>query len=446
MITSLGGSRLKSGIRRLVAIAWAVGLLAPPVAFANPLKVELAALVRNHPKIQAGRKSVEAAGKGIGVAEADLYPTVQATGDVGPEIIDSPDTRAVGQYPYRRTRNVAGLTVKENLFNGFATASNVRIARLQKELSTISLENTLQQTIFTGIKAYIDVLRQKRLIELARENEKTIQRQLNLEDERVQRGSGVAVDVLQAKSRLQLAKEKRVNYEGSLEDAISTYTKVFGHAPDVESMMDPVPPVDLIPSELKKAVEIAISENPAVANSGTSVEVARERRRQTMAELYPSVDLEGSYNYEKNKNTVIGTRRDYSVLLTATWDLFTGLSTRKGQAKAAYEYRASKDDYDYTLRQVVEQTRLAWQALLTARERLQLLENAVNIASEVFDSRKKLREAGKETVINVLDAENEVNSAEIDFTSASYDERVAVYQLLVAMGRLDPPHLGLALR
>ena len=94
-------------------------------------------------------------------------------------------------------------------------------------------------------------------------------------------------------------------------------------------------------------------------------------------------------------------------------------------------------------RGVIEQTKLSWQALITAKERLDLLENAVNIASEVFASRKRLREAGKENVINVLDAENEVNSAQINFTSASYDERVAVYQLLLAIGRLTPAYLRL---
>ena len=81
--------------------------------------------------------------------------------------------------------------------------------------------------------------------------------------------------------------------------------------------------------------------------------------------------------------------------------------------------------------------------ILTARERLGLLENAVNIASEVFESRKRLREAGKETVINVLDAENEVSNAQINYTSAAYDERLAVYQLLRAMGRLNIANLGL---
>ena len=69
----------------------------------------------------------------------------------------------------------------------------------------------------------------------------------------------------------------------------------------------------------------------------------------------------------------------------------------------------------------------------------------MNIASEVAQSRRKLRAAGKETVINVLDAENEVNNAQINFTTASYDEKTAAYQLLLALGRLDPLSLNLVL-
>ena len=85
--------------------------------------------------------------------------------------------------------------------------------------------------------------------------------------------------------------------------------------------------------------------------------------------------------------------------------------------------------------------RLSWQSLVTSRERKELLGNAVNIAAEVFDSRKKLRDAGKETVINVLDAENEVSNAQINYATASYDERVAIYQLLLSMGRMQPQYV-----
>jgi len=415
-------------------------------AHANPINVELTGLITNHPSIRAAEKSLQSSRQGVKAAVADFYPTVSVDSDAGYENISSPTTRGDNDpdaTPFGRTRNTASLSLTQNLFSGYATASAVRTARLNRELAQISLEGTRQNTLFEGIQVYIDVLRQRRLIELARENEGTIQRQLNLEDERVQRGSGVAVDVLQAKSRLQIAKERRVSFEGALEDAISRYTQTYNHPPDIDSMLDPEPPIEQIPSELIKSIDIAVVENPAIGNSGTTVEVARERRRTVRSELFPTVDLEGTYNYEKHNNATLGTRRDYSLVVSSTWELFSGFSTRASMAQAAYDYHASKDQHEFTVRKVIEQTKLAWQSLLTARERLELLENAVNIASEVFESRKKLREAGKETVINVLDAENEVNQAQINYTSAFYDERLAVFQLLLAMGRLDDANLGL---
>ena len=102
---------------------------------------------------------------------------------------------------------------------------------------------------------------------MSRLNETNIQNQLNLEDERVQRGSGIAVDVLQAKSRLQLAKERRVNFEGALENAVSTYIQVFDHAPEISEMLDPIPPLEILPASLEEALETALKNNPALTST-----------------------------------------------------------------------------------------------------------------------------------------------------------------------------------
>ena len=206
----------------------------------------------------------------------------------------------------------------------------------------------------------------------------------------------------------------------------------------------PLLPVERLPTELEAAIDLGLRENPAVGNSDATIEVVRERRRAIRAEYFPTFDMVGTANHENNNNATIGTRRDYSIILQATWDVFTGFSTQASMAQAAFDYGASKDNYAFVVRKVVEQVRLSWQALLTVRERLELLENAINIASAVFDSRQRLREAGKETVINVLDAESEIFNAQINFTVAAYYERIAVYQLLLAMGRLNAQNLELA--
>lgn len=429
----------------LSALALGVWLAPGGASFARSLEDELSTLIIDHPQIRAGQKAVESSRQAIKISLSSYYPQISVIGDIGPERIDSPATQNAGLgKDFSRTRNVVGVTITQNVFSGFANDSSVRTARLNKEIAEISLEGTRQNTLFEGINAYIEVLRQQRLIGLSINNERNIRRQYQLEDERVRRGSGITVDVLQAKSRLQIAKERRVTFEGALKDAISRYFQIFNRPPNIEGMIDPAPPVELVPSTVDRSVEIALVENPAIDNSITVVEMARENRRAMTAQYSPVVDVIGKWNYEKHKAGTLGTRRDYSVVLQTSWDLFTGFSTRANISQATYDYRASKDNFTYITRKVVEQTRLAWQALLTSRQRLDLLENAVNIAAEVFMSRKKLREAGKETVINVLDAENEVNNAQINFTAASYDERLSIYQLLLAMGRLNPVHLNLS--
>jgi len=432
--------------RRIGLGAWLVALtFAAAPAAAQSLEQELTGLLHEHPQILGAEKQAEAAAYEVDKARALYWPRASATGDFGPEFVDSPSTRSRDLEPdsFARTGFSGTVTVTQNLFDGFRTQSAVSLARLNREISAFTAEGTRQSTILEGVRAYVNVLRQRRLVELAQANEENVQIQLNLEDERVQRGAGITVDVLQAKSRLQISKERRVNFQGGLIDATSVYTQVFNHPPMIDDMSDPSPPVVFLPSELDEALVIVLEENPAVANSEAAIAAARERQRALRAEYLPRFDLVGSTNYEKHRGAVIGTRRDYSVLLQATWDLFSGFSTRSSLAQAAFQHGAAQENQRFVMRKVMEQTRISWQALITLRERLQLLENAMNIASEVFESRRALREAGKETVINVLDAESEIFNARINYTAAAYDERLAAYQILLAMGRLTPIALGL---
>ena len=169
------------------------GLSAATPVLAASLEEELAGLLLDHPSIRAAYKTVESSRQGIKHAKSAYYPQISVSADVGQEVINSPSERNQGDgqqgKPSSRTPQHVSLSVTQNLFNGFATASAVRTARLNKELAQLTLEGTRQNTVLEGINAYVNLLRQKRLIELSRENEATIQQQLNLEDERVQRGS-----------------------------------------------------------------------------------------------------------------------------------------------------------------------------------------------------------------------------------------------------------------
>jgi len=407
--------------------------LATPSALAVTLKQELQHLLDKHPQLKAGRDNVAAAGEGVNFADSLFLPTINVTGDSGYKRIDNPARRATGD-DWGRGFEKLTMTVTQNLFDGSRKNRDKDVAELNHEAVRGTVEETRQSLLFQGTNTYIDIIRQMALVRLGGKSESTIAYQLDLEDERVKRGGGTAVDVLLSKTRLQRSKEQRVVFEGNLRDAVTRYTLLFGHPPDLENMEDPRLEYELVPKDIDVAVSAALAANPLITNSNRQIDIARLRQRSLQSDYLPRLDVVGSANYEDDREGTLGNRRDYSVTLQATWNLFSGFSTRSSVAEAAHTYSASINNHLFVNRRIEEEARLAWQSVLTACDRRMLLANAVSIASEVHASRVKLREVGQETAINALDAEGEVFNAEINEVAAQYDEKLSIYRLATAMG------------
>ena len=409
---------------------------------AASLEEALGSLVQTNPEILAGRQTVNSANQRIRAATALFLPTVSLTTDVGVENVSTEARRDVSSEPFRKGRERVTLNVTQNIFDGLRRNYDRLGAEYDKEVAAIGVETTTQNVLFQGVNAYVDVLRQLRLIDLIRANEEAVQKQFELEDQRVRAGAGLAVDLLLARSRLQLAKERRVLFNTNVRDAFSRYRQVFGEPPDPSTMTEPIPPIDLLPTTLEQAIEDALVRNPVIAGTSRQVDSTRARQRAALGDLMPRIDLVGAANFEEDVNASPGVRRDWSVLLQASWNLFSGFAVQANAASAAFDHAATLNNLALVNRRVEEELRFAWQGLQTGCERRFLLQNAVNISLDVLDSRRRLQEAGQETALRVLDAETELFNAQINLASASFDETLTVYRVVLALGRLDTQSLS----
>ena len=407
------------------------------------LEQELSGALERHPLINSARFNLREAGDVVDEAFGEFLPEVDLTGDSGYEYTDSPTRRDDDDPPLSTYRNRLSLSLSQNVFDGFERSSRFEIAEIDREAALDDLRSTVQNVFLDGSIAYHDVLRFVRLEKIAVANEQNIREQLLLEDERVERGGGIAVDVLLAKTRLQIAREQRVEIAGLLRDAAIRYREVFAKMPEVERMIEPIPPVELLPQSLEEATEIALSENPQVLAQEKATEAADRQRDIAESDYYPDLNIVLRGNLEDNVAGIDGTRRDVAALLELNWKLFDGFTRPARVRQASDAYSNSLSLLSFEKRQVLEEARLAFNQMETARERVSLLENAVVIAEEVAVARRRLREAGRDTAVNVLDAETESFNAQIEFVNASYDARISVYRLLAALGWLTPSNLDL---
>lgn len=247
----------------------------------------------------------------------------------------------------------------------------------------------------------------------------------------------MGADVLLAKQRLQVAKEAKVRYEGEMRTAEANYIQVFGHVPDPKALNEPLIPTQMLDSSIDNALQTATKNNPSLEAAKLSIDLSAQKQRGAESGYMPTVDLVGRADYQHDKVTETGDRKDWSILLTATWEIFSGWKTESQVAQASYEHGAAMDNHLYQSRKVGELVRTSWAKLTTARERMSLLENAANLAEELLDASRKLHAAGKETIFNVLDAENRMIQSRIEYAQAYYDMASATYEILNAMGLLE---------
>lgn len=431
----LFGAR-KAGWRGLsLAAVVCVGL--PAGALAEPMVQAIQGLVNDHPQIRAAKSALEAANQGLRRETAVMLPQVSLTAGAGYEHTDSLATRQAGNDNERLFATNASVQVRQNLFNGFASYAGRSSAKALIGAADNTLSAVSQNVVLEGVTAYLNVLRNRELVRLNAGNEHAITEQLELEDERVTRGSGISVDVLLAKSRLQIAKEQSLAFGGALKDSESTYVQVFGHAATLDDMAALSVSPDLLPESEEAARKLLQANNPIIKIASFQAESALHERRRAKSTYMPTVDLVGTANIENNLSGVEDVRHDYSIKVEATWQLFDGLLTPANTAEATARYQEAVENGRDVGRKTVELMELSWHEMEVARQRADLLRNAMNIAGEVFQSRIDLREAGKETAINVLDAENELYSACINFVNAFFDSQVAAFRVLNTLGRLD---------
>ena len=156
----------------------------------------------------------------------------------------------------------------------------------------------------------------------------------------------------------------------------------------------------------------------------------------------PSLDLVAAHTNARNVQQ-IAQKEETSVVLRMNWNLFSGFETTS-RARAAVNEREEQRQRELVAKnRVIEMIRVNWNQVINGKERVELLDSAAGIARDVMEDRKRLRDAGKEPALAVLDSEVEYYGVLANKVNAIFDTRINSYKLLSAMGELTSQTMGL---
>jgi adhesin transport system outer membrane protein len=212
---------------RRCVIAAAVFVLPPLSATAQVQSLKEAAqkAVLGNPEVQQRWHAYKASDSERDVASGNYLPHLDLSASRGRESRDTPTINA--DY----TLNSRTLTLTQMLYDGFATASEVSRLDHARRVRMFELYDASETAALEATRAFMDVQRYRKLVELAEENyvrHRAMFEQIQL---KVQAGVGRRVDLEQAVGRLALAESNLLTETSNLHDVSARFQRVVGEAP-----------------------------------------------------------------------------------------------------------------------------------------------------------------------------------------------------------------------
>ena len=415
-----------------------IGLMAGN-ANSQTLQDALTKAYLENPTLKSERARLRATDEGIPQALSGWRPTVEVSGNYG---FARSNSSLTGRDKIGEVREplVGSLTITQNLYRGGRIAAATDQAENFVKADRARLADTEQKLMLAVVTAYADVVRGQAEIELNTNNERVVQRQFEATGDRFRVGEVARTEVAQAESRLARARADRIASEGSLTDARAAYKNLVGEEP---KFLKPARPLDGLPMSLSDAVERCKQSNFGIIRARAIELTAEDEVRLVMGELRPNLTLNGSLERSQETANDRNESEEVSLIARVAIPLYASgaVSSRVREAKQIVSQR--REEFNQAVRTAVKAATDAWQTLQTGRARIQAFSVAVNAANIALEGVREEANVGSRTVLDVLDAEQELLDARVGRVRAMRDELVATYQLRQAVGAATAEKLGL---
>jgi outer membrane protein len=425
---------------RLFITASVIAAVAGGTASADTLREALVSSYETNPTLTAQREALKATDATVAIAQAQGRPQVSATVGLNKDLARSGILDTGGHGP---TLSV-GADVSVPLFTGGRIKNAIQAARTRVEAGRATLRGVEGDVFTDAVAAYMDVIRDRAIVELNQNNVKVLETNLQATQDRFEIGDVTKTDVAQSQARLEVGRANLAGARGRETSSEQEYRRIVGHPP---GELAPPPPLPPLPATADEAVRIALANNPDIEAINRQALAAGYDVRVARAQRLPSLSAGVSETYVNSlggsASGFPSTGTQTTAGLNATIPIYQGgePAARIRQAQA-FEGQTLEQAIG-TERAVVAQARSAFATFKAAQEAIASQETAVKANELALEGARAERSVGTRTVLDVLNAEQELLNSQVSLVTARRDEYVAGFQLLNAMGQAEAQDLGL---
>ena len=406
-------------------------------ARANTLFDSLNSAYLNNLKLNAERASMRASKEEKKEAVSEFLPSITVSGYVS----EQENTNPGEDTNFRPSEQ--SIEIEQKIFQGFSGVSNLRKKMYGQDLAEFKLKKIEQETLLAAAKAHTGLLLNKKKVNINLMNIDLLERQVETDQNRLEKGEINLADLAQSESSFAGAKATLIAAQNELVTSKANFEKVIGKkAPE---NIQEIKETNLgLPESLAAAYSISVTANPDLKIAKLEYEQSKMDVAIAGSELSPSATLSYKIAEQDDFSSTVNDRTQQTLKATASWPLFAGgrnlFSLRKAQ-----ELRNQKELLFQDSKKTVEtDVANAWSNYQSSKSVLDSIRTQVKAAEIANEGITLEYETGSSrTTLEVIQSKVILLESRISLATSERNFLISQFSLLSTIGRLTARHLNL---
>ena len=403
---------------------------------ANTLFDSLNSAYLNNPKLNAERANKRASMEEQRGSYSEFLPSVTISGYVSEQ--DNTGTSESNFEPSEQS-----MKIEQKVFQGFGGVANLKKKKYGYNIAEFKLKKIEQETLLAAAEAHVDLLLNKKKVNINLINIDLLERQIETDQNRLDKGEINLTDLAQSESSFLGAKAELIAAQNDLVTSKANFEKIIGKkAPD---NIQEIKKIKInLPESLAAAYQVSNLENPDLQIASLEFEQSKLDVTIAGSDLSPSATLSYKIAEQDDFSATVQDRTQQTVTATATWPLFSGGDNIFNFRKAR-ELRNQKELLLQDSKKKIEtDVANAWSNYQSSKSVLDSIRSQVKAAEIANEGITLEYESGSNrTTLEVIQSRTVLLNSRINLASSERNFLISQFNLLAAVGRLTAKQLNL---
>ena len=410
--------------------------------YAETLNAALKRAFESNPELNAEREGINISEQELKVSMSSYLPTITLEGSKSQEDTDKLTNRDGSNATITDTdTEKKSITVTQTLID-FGRGAELAKSKIGIDLAKAKLLKKEQDILYKAADAYSGLISAKEKFAINNSNVNLLERQVETDRIRLERGNISLADVAQSESSLAGAKAKLIQAENDLLTSRLNYENVIGQLNDIESL-DKISINDLnLPKQLSDAIDISKKKNPDLIIAQLEYEQSKKDTLSARSDLAPTAELTFDRSQSEDLNSTYDENEKDVLKATVTWPFFSGGKNYANLNKNKSSELQKSLLLDNSIKKNQTNVASAWslyqsnQSLLTS---VRAQVDAAEIANEGIVA--EYNSGSDRTTLEVIQSNSLLLNAQISLADSEKNYILSQFNLLKSIGLLNSNYL-----